>query len=159
LLFGWHVLLREPCRDVSRRRTGETEEAMKTLVGIVAILLATTLPARADQPGRDPQELERVQQRFHEVQDRLALTPEQAEQVRPVVTGMLEIMKAVRDDYGAGDHSRSSRRRMARELRGIRAHADERLKLFLSRAQMEELKAIRREWGDELGSETTLAAK
>jgi hypothetical protein len=132
---------------------------MKTLVGIVAILLATTLPAPADQPGRDPQELERVQQRFHEVKDRLALTPEQAEQVRPVVTGMLEIMKAVRDDYGAGDHSRSSRRRRARELRGIRAHADERLKLFLSRAQREELRTIRKEWGDELGSETTLAAK
>jgi hypothetical protein len=132
---------------------------MKTLAGIVAILLATTLSARADQPGRDPQELERVQKMFHEVEDRLALTPQQAEQVRPVVTGMLEIMRAVRDDYSAGDHSRGNRRRMERELRGIRAHADERLKLFLSRAQMEKLKAIRREWSDELGSETTLAAK
>jgi hypothetical protein len=132
---------------------------MKTLVGILTILLGTTFSALAGQPERDPQQLEREQQRLQEVKDRLSLTPEQAEQVRPVLAGMLQIMKAVRDDYGVENQSRRSRRRMARELRAIRSHADERLKLILSRAQMEELRTIRKEWRDEIPSAATLGTR
>ncbi|HEU5251454.1 MAG TPA: hypothetical protein VFW15_15835 [Thermoanaerobaculia bacterium] len=132
---------------------------MKRLVGILAITLATTLPAPAAQPERDPQELAQVRQRLREVEDHLFLTPEQAEQVRPVIAGMLLSMKDVRDDYGVEDQSPRSRRRMVRELRAIRSHADERLKLFLSRAQIEELRSIRKEWRDEFRTEVTLAAR
>ncbi len=122
---------------------------MKALVGILAVLLATTFSTLAGEPERDPQRLERVQQSFQELNVRLSLTPEQAAQVRPVLADMIEIMKAVRDDYGVENQSRRSRRRMSRELRAIRSHADARLKQVLSRAQMEELRKIRREWRDE----------
>ena len=132
---------------------------MKTLVGILTVLLGTTFSALAGQPERDPQQLEREQQRLQEVKDRLSLTPEQAEQVRPVLAGMLQIMKAVRDDYGVENQSRRSRRRMARELRALRLHADERLKLILSKAQMEELRTIRKEWRDEISSAAALGTR
>lgn len=132
---------------------------MQRLVGTVALSLATTLSALAGQPERDPQELARVRQRLQEVEDRLSLTPEQAAQVRPVIGGMLLSMKDVRDDSGVEGRSPRSRRRMVRELRAIRSHADERLKLFLSRAQIEELKTIRKEWRDDFRTEVTLAAR
>lgn len=76
-----------------------------------------------------------------------------------MIAGMLLSMKDVRDDCGAEDQSRRSRRRMVRELRAIRSHADERLKLFLSRAQIEELKSIRKEWRDEFRAEVARAAR
>jgi hypothetical protein len=126
---------------------------MTKTVGILAVLLATTFPALAGQPECDPRQSERVLQRFQQVEDRLSLTPEQAEQVRPLLAGVLLSMKAVRDDYGVENQSRRSRRRMARELRAIRSHADERLKLILSRAQMEELRTMRKEWRDEFRTE------
>jgi hypothetical protein len=68
-------------------------------------------------------------------------------------------MKAVRDDYGVENQSRRSRRRMARELRAIRSHGDARLKLILSRAQMEELRTIRRQWRDETPSWAVLGTR
>ena len=132
---------------------------MTKTVGILAVLLAATFPALAGQPECDPRQSERVLQRFQQVEDRLSLTPEQAEQVRPLLAGVLLSMKAVRDDYGVENQSRRSRRRMARELRAIRSHGDARLKLILSRAQMEELRAIRREWRDEIPSWAVLGTR
>ena len=132
---------------------------MKRLVGILAVLLATTFSALAGQPEGDSQHAERVQQRLQELQDRLSLTSEQAEQVRPVLAGVLQEMKAMRDDYEVENQSRRSRRRMARELRALRLHADERLKLILSKAQMEELRTIRKEWRDEISSAAALGTR
>src|SRR5437764_7185617 len=116
---------------------------MKRMAGIVAVLLATAFPAPASEPERDPQQTERVVQRFEEVAGRLSLTPQQAEQLRALLSGVLSSMKAVRDyGVGVGNPSRRSRRRMAREIRAIQAHADGRLKLILSNAQIRELKRI-----------------
>lgn len=121
---------------------------MKTLTGILAISLATTVPTLAENPQRGPQHAERVQQRLQEVEDRLALTSDQAEQVRPVLADMLAIRKTVQADYASRDQGRNSRRRMVRELRAIELHADAWLERFLSSAQLDELKTIRREWQD-----------
>jgi hypothetical protein len=121
---------------------------MKTVARIVAALLVTTLPALAERPQFDPREAASFQVRFQEVKHRLALTPTQAEQVRPVLLGTIEVMKAVRSDYVLADNS-STRRRLARELRAIQSHADARLKRVLSWEQMEQFRAIRREWRDE----------
>jgi hypothetical protein len=131
---------------------------MKTLIGVVAIVLVTTFSNLADQPRRDPQQLEHARKRFEEVKERLSLTPAQAEKVRPVIAGMILSMSDVRGDYD-GNRSRRDRRRMERELRAIRSYAEDRLKRVLSWAQMEELRAIHAEWGKELGSGTLLASK
>lgn len=126
-------------------------DVMKKALGILAVVLATQLPARADWPSHlDPQQRARSEHRFQEVKTRLALSPEQAEQVRPVLVGMIEVMKAVRGDYVLAEGRPKIRRRLARELRAIEAHADARLRRILSWEQMEEFRTIRREWRDEI---------
>jgi len=139
--------------ETRRRRT------IKKLLGVLAVVLVTTVPTLADQPARDPQQLEQVRKRFQEVKDRLSLTPGQAERVQPVIAGMILVMKDVRDDCGVENRSGRGRRRMKRELRAIRSYAEARLKPVLSRAQREELKTILEAWDDELGSGTLLASK
>lgn len=133
---------------------------MKKFLGVLAVLLVTTFSALADQPERDPQQLEQVRQRFEEVRDRLSLTPAQAERVEPVIAGMILVMNDVReDDRGVEDRCGPGRRRMNRELRAIRSYAQARLKPVLSRRQRDELRAILAAWDDELESGTLLAAK
>jgi hypothetical protein len=132
---------------------------MKKFLGVIAVLLVTTFPALADQPERDPQQLEQVRQRFEEVRDRLALTPGQAERVEPVIAGMILVMKDVRDNRDVESRSGPGRRRMNRELRAIRAYAQARLKPVLSWAQRCELQTILEAWNDELGSGSLLASK
>lgn len=131
---------------------------MKKLQGIVAVLLVTAVPALAEQPERDPQQLEQVQKRFEEVRGRLSLTPAQAERVQPVIAGMILVMNDVRDDRDV-ERSGPGRRRMNRELRAIRSYAQARLKRVLSRAQRCELMTILEAWDAELGSGTLLASK
>jgi hypothetical protein len=132
---------------------------MKKFLGVVAVLLVTTFSAFADQPERDPQQLEQVRKRFQEVRNRLSLTPAQAERVQPVIAGMILVMKDVRDDRDVENRSGPGRRRMNRELRAIRSYAEARLKRVLSRAQRCELQTILEAWDAELGSGTLLASK
>jgi hypothetical protein len=132
---------------------------MKKFLGVVAVLLVTTFSAFADQPERDPQQLEQVRKRFQEVRNRLSLTPAQAERVQPVIAGMILVMKDVRDDREVENRSGPGRRRMNRELRAIRSYAEARLKRVLSRAQRCELQTILEAWDDELGSGSLLASK
>ena len=132
---------------------------MKKFLGVLAVLLVTTFSALADQPERDPQQLEQVRQRFQQVRDRLSLTPAQAERVQPVIAGMILVMKDVRDDRDVENRSGPGRRRMNRELRAIRSYAQARLKPVLSWAQRAELRSILEAWDDELGRGTLLASK
>jgi hypothetical protein len=97
--------------------------------------------------------MEKARERLQQVQDRLKLSPEQLEQVRPVLIDELQRMKAVRDKYRAddnGDQSRRGKLKMAREIRGIEQDADDKLKKILTPAQMDELKKIREEWRAEM---------
>ena len=131
---------------------------MKRFLGVLAVLLVTTFSALAEQPARDPRQLEQVRRRFDEVKGRLSLTPAQAESVQPVIAGMILVMADVRDDRGVENRSGPGRRRMNRELRAIRSYAQARLKRVLSCAQRSELKRILESWDDELGR-TLVASK
>jgi hypothetical protein len=140
---AWHVLL--------KRFFSRMGDVMKKAIGILAVALAVQLSARADWPRHpDPEQRARCEQRFREVETRLALAPEQIDQVRPILIGTIEVMKAVRGDYVRAEGSPSTRRRLARELRAIEAHADARLRRILTWDQMEELRTIRRQWRDEV---------
>jgi hypothetical protein len=119
---------------------------MKTKLALMLWLAiaGTTAIANAQEP-RD-----RVQQRLEEIKDRLALTPEQIEQVRPVLTEEAQKLRALRDRYEGGNQSRRSRRGMVRELRDIRSDAEKKLTRILSKSQMDELKKLREQWREEL---------
>jgi hypothetical protein len=121
---------------------------MKRIVYYVTLTLiwpAVLLPAPAQQDGTRQQTLEQVRQRLEEIKDRLQLTPEQIEKVRPILVDELQQLRSVQQKYNSSDQNRRTRLKMARELRDIRSSADDKLQKILSRKQMEELRQIREE--------------
>jgi type II secretory pathway pseudopilin PulG len=119
----------------------------KRLTVVFALVLAAGLPGFAQQADGGGQR-DQFQQRLQTIKQRLQMTPDQSEKVRPVVVQELQQMKAVREKYGDGQ-DRRSRLKMVRELRDIRSSTDEQLKAILSKQQMDELKKIREEWREQ----------
>ena len=130
---------------------GMTEgDQMKQLVfGAIAVMFGCIALAgtqvTAGQDGNRQQNLEEIRQRLEEIKGRLNLTPEQIEQVRPVLVDEVQKLRALGEKYNEGSQNRRTRLRMARELREIQDSADEKLRKILSKKQMEELKKIREE--------------
>jgi hypothetical protein len=87
---------------------------------------------------------DQARQRLEQIKERLKLTPEQVEQVRPIIADEMQKLKALRDSSSGGG-SRRDRMKMARELKRIQGDADDQLKKVLSKEQMNELKKIREE--------------
>lgn len=119
----------------------------KLRIGLMAAALALglpVLPAQQDSATQQ-QRMERAQQRLQEIKDRLKLTPEQEEQVKPIVMDEFQQLKAVRDKY-AGDTNRRSRLKMAREMRDVQSDTENKLAKVLNKDQMAELKEMREQW-------------
>ena len=113
--------------------------AFALLAGVPAVV-AQTNPAAAAP--------ERAMKGLEEIKQRLSLTDEQIDQLRPIMMNQMEQLKALRDNY-AGETSRRSRMKMAREAKGIQKETDKQLKTILSKEQMDEWKKIREEHRDE----------
>jgi hypothetical protein len=115
---------------------------------------AATLQDPTNNAGQQQQQMERAKQRLQEVKDRLQLTPEQTDQIRPILMEEFQKLKAMRDKYGDGDGNGSQRPRtrmkMGRELKSIQSETDDKLRTILSKQQMEELKKIREEWREQM---------
>jgi hypothetical protein len=122
---------------------------MKRLILLLTVLLIGSIPgpsaAAAVQEQPAPAVPEQARQRLEEIKERLKLTPEQVEQVRPILVDEMQKLKALRESNDGGGAGRRDRRKMARELKRIQGDADDRLKKVLSKEQMEELKKIRDE--------------
>lgn len=116
-------------------------------LGLMALALAALAPALPvqQQPAKKQERMERAQQRLQEAKERLKLTPEQEEQMKPIVMEEIRQLKAVRDKY-AGDPNRRSRMKMAREMRGIQSDTEGKIGKILSKEQMAEWKKMREEW-------------
>jgi Spy/CpxP family protein refolding chaperone len=124
---------------------------MKRLV-IILVLLIGSIPtltaAAAGQeptapPAAPPAVPDQARQRLEQIKERLKLTPEQVEQVRPILSDEVQKLKALREANSGG--SRRDRRKMAREFKRIQDEADDQLKKVLSKEQMNELKKLREE--------------
>lgn len=118
---------------------------MKHSVLVLALLSIVAAPAWARQDSGASQQKERIEQRIDDLKERLALTPEQIEQIRPVLEDELRKAQAVRQKYSGSTQSRRTRLKMARELKEIQSSADDRLRKILTKEQMNELKKIREE--------------
>ena len=125
---------------------------MKKFVVILALLVIGTLPTRAGATaaGQEPTAPaapsavpDQARQRLEQIKERLKLTPEQVEQVRPILSDEVQKLKALRESNSGG--SRRDRRKMAREFKRIQGEADDQLKKVLSKEQMSELKKMRDE--------------
>jgi hypothetical protein len=111
----------------------------------------TQAQAQATQP-----QMEQARERLQQIKDRLQLTPEQAEQVRPVFVEEIQQLKAVRDKYKSddGDQNRRAKMKMGREMRGIQKATDDKLQKILSAQQMDQMKKIREEWRQQMRDRT-----
>ena len=119
---------------------------MKRLVAILALLLMSVPLARAVQDSSvDVQQVEQVQQRLQEIKERLELTAEQIEKIRPLLTEEIQKLRALREKYDGDEQNLRTRLRMGRDLRGVQNATDEQLKKILSTKQMEEVGKIREE--------------
>ncbi len=121
----------------------KTNRIVMTLAALLMAAAPAAVVAGQNQDAGD--RTEQFQQRLQRMKERLQLTPEQQEQVRPIFVEEMQQLKAVRDKYGSGDQSRRTRMKMGREMRGIRNAADEKLRTILSKQQMDELKKMREE--------------
>ena len=133
---------------------------MKRFVIVLALMLIWALHAVPASAGQEAtaqlRSLRRVRRcaaeqarkRLEEIKARLDLTPEQVEQVRPILQDEVQKLKALREKH-SGD-GRRERRKMGRELKGIQGETDDQLKKVLSKEQMKELKKLRDEWRQQL---------
>ncbi len=91
-----------------------------------------------------------AKQRLAELKQRLNLTPDQEERVRPVITEEVQQAKAVMAKYDLSNLRPRDKMRLGRELKGVRESADKQLKAILTPAQMQELRRYREERRDEM---------
>lgn len=126
---------------------------MKITLTVLMLLAVLASPAAARQ--ETPQRPEDAQQRLEQLKERLALTPEQVEEVRPLLADEAKRLRALRAKHeGTGGQSRRDRRNMAKELRDIQADTNAKLKKVLSKRQMDELAKLREEWRREFRGRT-----
>jgi hypothetical protein len=108
------------------------------LIALAAAAFAQTTPEPAQPRAR-----------LDEIQQRLNLTPEQTEQIRPILADEMKQLRALREKSQA-EQNRRARLQLARQARSIREEADEKLKKILTKPQMDELAKIRDERRDDL---------
>src|SRR5262245_31188359 len=96
-------------KERSLRRQGMTRNTIKQIVlcAMLALIWSTALlSAPAPQDSDRQQTLEQIRQRLEQIKERLQLTPEQIEQVRPLLIDELQQLRAVQQKYNASDQDR-----------------------------------------------------
>jgi len=82
--------------------------------------------------------------RLQELQGRMHLTPQQSEQIRPILMDEAAKVRDIRAKH-QGDTSRRGRRMQLRDLRSVQQDAQSRIRPILTRDQKAEWKKIRAE--------------
>jgi len=129
----------------------------KYRIALIGALAAGCLLAQSPPP---PQFEERLNQRMQQVKDQLQVTPEQADQIRPLFVDELQQLKAILDRYGdPRDASLMTKRKMRLESKSIQERTDDQLKTILSKQQMKDLEKLREQWRQERRAEFMSSAR
>ena len=112
---------------------------------MIARTLSLILLLFAPVQRPNEQDLDRLFERIDQVRSRLELTPQQVDQIRPILRDEFFKLRDLQDKFDGEDQNARTRLRMARELKDIQNDADDRLKKILSKKQMSELKKLREE--------------
>lgn len=118
--------------------------ATKTLlVAFALILTSSALFAQNGQRLTEEERKEKFERHFAELTERLDLSEEQAEKVKPVMLEHAQNMKALKNKYkGKG---RREMMKAKAEVDDIDEQTEKKLEKLLSKEQMEEYKKIREE--------------
>jgi len=119
-------------------------------VASLAWLVLAAAPAIHAQDADKQEKIEKLEDRLADWKQRMNLSPQQVEQVRPIVVDELRKAGAEITVYHDSKQLPRDKLRLARDLKKIRDDSDQRLKPILTGAQMETLKMIRAETKDEL---------
>jgi Spy/CpxP family protein refolding chaperone len=112
---------------------------MKPIVILcLSLALAPALPAQQEAPRR-----------VEQLQNRLQLTPEQVQKIRPILEEEAEKLREIRAKY-QGSTDRRSRAKMLRELQDVQQSIERRITPILTKEQQAEWKKIREERRAEL---------
>jgi LAS superfamily LD-carboxypeptidase LdcB len=112
---------------------------------VLVVLGALALVSLAS-PGMatTPLDAAKIEAKIQEAKVRLALTPEQESQLKPVVSERSEKIAAIRGQYG-GDTSRKARRAMYEQIRPVQKDYEAKVRTILTDAQEAEWDKMRKE--------------
>jgi len=119
------------------------KQAFSGLTGVILLALAVTFafasPAAAFRKGpkKSPEEI------LAHMTDRLQLSDEQAEQIRPIIEDQVTKRRELFEKYH--EQGRESRGQMRSEMQSLVEETDKQLEPILSDEQMAELKKMREE--------------
>lgn len=118
-------------------------------VAIWAAFAAVSVTYAQDADSR----IEKLEDRLADWKARMNLSPEQVQQIRPIVVEELKEVAPIALRYDPNDHRPRTKIQMARELKKIRDKADKQLKPILTGAQWDTLQEIRKETKDDIKEE------
>jgi len=124
--------------------TAKTEKQLVIILTIISINLSLVLALSA-YAERPVDTLEGVHEPFDQFTERLALSEQQAEQIRPILQESHEKMGLLRDQYQKESPSPSARDFFSKEREDLRQETEERLATLLSDRQMTEYGQIENE--------------
>ncbi len=117
--------------------TATTEKHLVIILTIISINLSLILALSA-YAERPVESLEGVHEPFDQFTERLALSEQQAEQIRPILQESREKMGLLRDKYQKETPSPSTMHSFSKERQDLRQETEERLATLLSDKQMTE---------------------
>jgi hypothetical protein len=132
---------------------------MPTMTRSLAALLVAALMSTASSQARDrplsEEQRAQIEQRLGEIRARLELTPEQAEQLQPILRESFERRLALLDEHGVSrENGQRPNRRQLRALRDdlktLKAETDARVDALLDDRQMAEFEKIQKEMRDQM---------
>ncbi len=129
--------------------TATTEKHIVTILTIISINLSLilALSAYAEKPVET---LEGVHKPFDQFTERLALSEQQAEQIRPILQENREKIGLLRDQYQNEPPAPSTVRSFSKEREHLRQETEKRLAALLSDKQMTEYGKIEQEEREKL---------
>ena len=123
---------------------------MNKLTHILLLLLAC---AAFPSAGNAYPTAEQREQRMEQIVERLDLSDEQREQIRPIMENSAKQRRAVLEKHGVGpgkpEPDRETKRAIHTDMQPVRAETEQQLATVLSDEQMEEFRQIRQELRDE----------
>jgi hypothetical protein len=124
--------------------TAKTEKQLVIILTIISINLSLilALSAYAERPVGS---LEGVHEPFDQVTERLALSKQQAEQIRPILQENREKIGLLRDQYQRESPAPSTMSYFSKEREELRQKTEKRLATLLSDKQMTEYGQIENE--------------
>ncbi len=124
--------------------TATTEKHLVIILTIVSINLSLILALSA-YVERPVDTLEGVRQPFDQYTERLALSEQQAEQIRPILQENREKTGLLRDQYQRESPAHSTVRSFSKEREDLRQETEKRLAILLSDKQMTEYGKMEKE--------------